>query len=124
MMNPKRILIIEDEADISNIIKNVMSLAQIDCAIASNGQQAMDLLATQHFNAMILDLTLPDIQGIKLYHQIVAKYPHLKGKCLFTTGYNLDPELEQLIAQTGDHFMQKPFQLMELKDLMVKLVSE
>ena len=123
-MEPKRILIIEDEADISNIIKNVMGLAQIECAIASNGKQALELLAKHQFDALILDLTLPDVHGVDLYHQIIKDYPHLKGKCLFTTGYNLDPDLEALITQTGDHFMQKPFQLMALKDLMVKLVSE
>ena len=122
-MDTKRVLIIEDEVDVSNILQNVLKLAQIESDIASSGKEALQKLQQTTFHGIILDLTLPDTHGKDLYHQIVAHHPELKGKVLFTSGYNLDEELERLLEESGNRFMQKPFQLMELKAVIAEIVN-
>ncbi len=122
-METKRVLIIEDEADVSSIIQNVLKLGQIESDVAATGKEALQKLQTHTYHGFVLDLTLPDIQGKELYQQIVSQHPELKGKFLFTSGYNLDEELEAIIQESGSRFMQKPFQLMELKNIIVEIVN-
>ncbi len=123
-MEPKKVLVIEDEADIANILTNVLKLVSLETQVCTTGREALEHLKQERYHGVILDLTLPDVKGTELYRQIVSEYPDLRGKFLITTGYSLDDELESLIAEGGERFMQKPFQLMELKDLVVQMVNQ
>ena len=63
-MNP--ILIVEDEPAIANLI--CLTLGQIDlvCLQAHSGRQAADLLDSQSFDLVLLDVMLPDVDGFSV----------------------------------------------------------
>lgn len=65
-----RILIIEDEESIANMIKLCLSKHGYACMIALNGMQGLELLESQSFVLVLLDIMLPDMDGISILEYI------------------------------------------------------
>ena len=74
--NFKTVLLVEDQELQSKMVKEELSSKGIEVAQAFTGQQALDLLKTQEFDCIILDLNLPDISGFELLDKIKIQ-PHL-----------------------------------------------
>ena len=65
-MNGKNILIVEDEASIAEVVSLYLKRAGYDVHIASDGKQAMNILERQLPDFVILDLMLPEVDGLSL----------------------------------------------------------
>ena len=65
-----RLLVVEDEPDISRLFAIILSNAGYNVDIAHNAETARQFLQQRHYDAMTLDLMLPDQSGINLIHQI------------------------------------------------------
>ena len=61
-----RILVVEDEADISELLAIMLTRCGYEVDQAHTGQQALDALASHSYSAMTLDLALPDISGLEI----------------------------------------------------------
>ncbi len=68
----KRILIAEDSSAIQNLVRNVLKFQKYDIEIAKNGQSVLDLLVENTYNAIILDLNMPVMNGIECATKIRA----------------------------------------------------
>lgn len=68
--NSKRILVVEDESDIANLLSHMLTQAGYTVDIALNGAEALDALKHQHYAAMTLDLILPDFSGLEIIHRV------------------------------------------------------
>lgn len=66
----KELLLVEDDRDLRNNILKLMSTHDIHATTAETGKQAMEMLRTNMFDCMILDLGLPDISGFTLLDEI------------------------------------------------------
>lgn len=60
------VLIIEDETDLAQLIADYAKASGFDASICNNGKQALDLLRIKNFSIIILDLMLPDLDGVTL----------------------------------------------------------
>lgn len=65
-----KILICEDEPDIASLLRLMLAQAGFDSDTASSAKEAQDMLATNDYDAMTLDIMLPDKSGIDLYGDI------------------------------------------------------
>ena len=72
-MNHKKILIVDDDPDIALIIKDNMELDGYQVEVSSNGKKALATLNDQRFDLVMLDLSLPDIDGIQVCRRIREK---------------------------------------------------
>lgn len=64
---PNRVLVVDDDKEIQEIITFVLSRNGFDVAIASNGQQLQDILATTTPDLAILDVMMPGIDGYQIF---------------------------------------------------------
>ena len=64
------ILIVEDEPPISNLIRMSLQKAGYRCQCAFDGEQAINLIDTQSFDLILLDIMLPKIDGFELLEYI------------------------------------------------------
>lgn len=71
--NFRSVLIVEDQELQSDILKAHLSSQGIEVSQAFDGKQALNILETQHFDCIILDLNLPDISGMELLDKIKSK---------------------------------------------------
>ena len=69
-MESTKILIVEDDVDISNIIKEYLEDAGLDVTGASDGEEALRFFSDDNFDVVILDIMLPKIDGWKVLRKI------------------------------------------------------
>ncbi|MFH1287899.1 MAG: response regulator, partial [bacterium] len=65
MLN-KRILIVEDDRNISKLIKYNLEKAGFDCSVSFTGEDALDVLEKELFSLIILDIMLPKMNGFEV----------------------------------------------------------
>ncbi|MDQ0086716.1 DNA-binding response OmpR family regulator [Paenibacillus anaericanus] len=111
MNGHKKILIIEDEQDIARIIRDYINKNGYEATIASNGKDALQLIEILNPEFIILDIMLPDIDGIELCRQIREKN-NVPILILSARGSDTDKVLG--LGFGADDYMTKPFSLTEL----------
>lgn len=111
MQQRKRILIIEDEQDISRILKDYITLQGYDVHIADNGVDGLRLLEAVPPDFIILDIMLPDANGIELCRQIRDRTP---TPILILSARGSDTDKVLGLGFGADDYMTKPFSLSEL----------
>lgn len=107
----KKILIIEDEQDIARIIRDYVNKNGYDATITTNGKEALGLINLLQPDFVILDIMLPDVDGIDLCRQI-RENNNVPILILSARGSDTDKVLG--LGFGADDYMTKPFSLSEL----------
>lgn len=117
----KRVLIIDDEAVVRKGISRALKGKGIRAASASTGLQALKIMEGQIFDLVLLDIKLPDIDGIEVLKKIRAHYPNTP--VIMITGYpSIDTAVECIKLGALD-YMVKPFRLDELDASLEKTIN-
>lgn len=105
-----RILIVEDELPISDVIRWNLTKAGYECVCAYDGMEAADILEEQNFDLILLDVMLPQIDGYELMEYIKP----MGIPVIFLTAKSaLDDRIRGLTSGAED-YMVKPFEIVEL----------
>jgi two-component system response regulator VicR len=107
----KRILIIEDEKDIARILKDYLTKNNYETAISLNGTDGIKTIKLFKPDLIILDIMLPDIDGIELCREI-RQQSNTPIIILSARGSDTDKVLG--LGFGADDYMTKPFSLVEL----------
>ena len=66
----QRILLVEDEAHIRDVVKLNLELEEYEVVTVDNGKDALKTVHGQHFDLLILDVMLPDVDGFQICEQV------------------------------------------------------
>jgi len=110
------VLIVDDEADLRELVEITLSRMGIRSAAAANLAEARSMLARQRFDLCITDMRLPDGSGISLVQHIQQQHPQLPVAVLTAYG-NAQAAVESLKAGAFD-FVSKPIDLHMLRKLV------
>lgn len=109
-----KILIVDDEMGIVEEVKDFLTEEGFDVYSADTGKEGIESLKTVMPDLLILDMKLPDMSGIDILKECKKTCP--QAKIIVNTGY-VDQKLIDEAEQLGrDLFLQKPFDLVFLKD--------
>ncbi|APV43846.1 Response regulator receiver domain-containing protein [Dehalogenimonas formicexedens] len=122
-INKTKILVVEDEFNISDVCKNSLIKEGYDVTVSADGLSAKRLISATEYDLIVLDLNIPKISGIELYHWLEGEHPELTRRVLFMTGLIPVGGVAAFLAHTGRLCLQKPFTPKELRD-KVKQVLE
>ncbi|MFE6078677.1 response regulator transcription factor [Paenibacillus sp. NPDC057886] len=111
METKRKILIIEDEHDISRILRDYLTKNQYEAAVASNGQDGLKMMDMLQPDYIILDIMLPDMDGIDVCREI-RRRNNIPILILSARGSDTDKVLG--LGFGADDYMTKPFSLSEL----------
>lgn len=116
-----RILLVEDEENIQKVIRINLELEGYEVVATDNGRKALDIIDTQHFDLLILDIMLPEVNGIKICEQVRLKNNHV-GIIIVSAK---DTSQDRILGlKTGaDDYLSKPFNLEELLLRVHKLLK-
>lgn len=92
----KHLLIVEDDEAMIKGMRELIGNGDVETVIAENGQKAQELLKSQEFDCMVLDLKLPDISGLELLQRIKNEDP---PPVIVYTGKDLTEEEEHQLQQ-------------------------
>ncbi len=108
----KRILIVEDEESIRKLLKLNLELEGYEVVQAADGKTGIEYTQGQHFDAIILDVMLPEIDGFDVCEQI--RLHDLEVPILFLTARDSPADRVKGLKKGGDDYLTKPFNLEEL----------
>jgi two-component system NtrC family sensor kinase len=109
-----RILVVDDEAEITELVRAMLESAGYDVVTAESGAVALALLQEVRVDAIVSDLRMPDVDGAGLWRAVSARHPALAQRMLFVTGDTLSPGAQQFLASTRCQALDKPFGKAEL----------
>lgn len=107
-----KLLLAEDERDLSNAVSRVLRLYKYDVDQAFDGQQALDMLSDTSYDLLILDVMMPKKNGFEVLKEIRDGKSNIPVLVL-TAKSELDDKLEGFDAGADD-YLTKPFQIKEL----------
>jgi two-component system alkaline phosphatase synthesis response regulator PhoP len=120
-MANERILLVEDEASLRGTLKLNLELEGYSVTVAQTGPEALERLRGAHFDAVVMDVMLPGVDGFNVVETI-----RLEGRAvpvLFLTARNAAQDRIRGL-RAGDDYLAKPFDLTELLLRVGKLVDK
>ena len=107
-----RILLVEDDLALADLLNEVLTFENCTVDHVSNGMEAMSLLHTGDYDAIISDLMMPRMGGEALYREVVQLYPYLADKFLFVSSQaTVRAGMGDFIRGTGNTLLEKPFEM-------------
>jgi two-component system alkaline phosphatase synthesis response regulator PhoP len=112
MKSPARILIVDDEAHLAEGIRENLEAEGYRAEIAHDGQDGLERLRSASFDLVLLDVMMPNMDGIELCAQ--ARREGIQTPVLFLTVKNDAADRVRGFEAGGDDYLAKPFHLKEL----------
>lgn len=118
---PFRILLIEDEPVIRELVRNMLAEGPVQVECAANGPEGLRLARTQEFQLVLLDVVLPQMDGITICRLLRAD-PHTASTPLYMlTAKTKKSDIDEAMRAGATGYIQKPFRGAELMDLVASL---
>jgi YesN/AraC family two-component response regulator len=119
----KRLLIVDDEETLTFSLYQTFITAPIECEVvtASSGEEALDRFRKTAFDLVITDIAMPGISGLDLLSRVKAKHP--ETQVIVITAYGSDEREEEAYELGADFYVEKPFDIRELKRLVIKMLE-
>ena len=114
------ILVVEDEESLREALKLNLELENYEITTAENGPTALKLVKNEYFDLIVLDIMLPDMDGITVCETI--RMQHNDVPILFLSARNTSADRVEGLKKGGDDYLTKPFNLEELLLRVDKLI--
>lgn len=111
-----RVLVVDDERSIRNVLKIHFRRQGIYCDTAASMYEALKKVEEEAFHLFILDLKLPDGDGIQILREVKKRHP--ESVVLMITAYGTIEKAVEAIKLGAFDFITKPFKMSEFKALM------
>jgi two-component system alkaline phosphatase synthesis response regulator PhoP len=107
-----RILLVEDEENIKDLVKMNLEMEDYEVVAVDNGKKAIKLLDGQHFDLLILDIMLPEVDGLQIAEHV--RLTNFDVPIIFLTAKDSPTERVEGLKRGADDYITKPFNLEEL----------
>jgi DNA-binding response OmpR family regulator len=121
----KRILVIDDDIDVRRCIRDILEQSGYTVAEAENGVVGMGIFRNNQADLVIVDLFMPEKEGIETIIELRKEYPDLKILAISggIPGYGPDNFLNIAQKLGADSSLDKPFNMAQLLTMVDNLLS-
>jgi len=112
LKNTKNVLIVDDEAVVRKGISRALQKRGLTTKSAANGKEAIALMNDMPFDLVLLDIRMPDMDGLEVLSLIRSKYP--KTEVIMITGYPTIDTAVHSVKMGALDYLVKPFRLDDL----------
>lgn len=117
-----RVLVVDDERVIVELLLNYLGHHHVEAC--HDVHSASLALAREDWDAVVLDIILPDRSGIELFDEIFARSPQQASRFIFVTGGSLAPDVARFLMRAPNTALLKPFDFRELVNQVDRLVAD
>src|SRR5713101_3082030 len=118
------ILIVENEVSNRILIERVLSTRGYRCLSASHGQEALNILDSEHVDLILTDLSMPVLDGYRTTQLIRARPTLANVPIVAVTAYALNDESEAAIQIGCTEYLTKPFKPKQLLEVVDRLLPQ
>jgi two-component system, sensor histidine kinase and response regulator len=122
---PLRVLLAEDSTVNQKLATVLLELQGHSVALANNGREALDLLKTSTFDLLLMDVQMPELDGLEATRQIRAQESageHIPIVAM--TAHAMKGDRERCLEAGMDDYLAKPIRAQELQDVLVRVISQ
>ncbi len=106
-MKPRRVLVVDDEESIRELLRKTLALAAYDVDIAADGGTALGLLRASTYDLLVADLKMPGMDGLTLIRQ--AKRMQSDLPVIIVTGFSSESSAIEALNLGVTSYLLKPF---------------
>lgn len=117
-----RVLIVDDDPFIVKLLEKVMSSNELETVSAGSGQEALDILAAQSFDVILMDVMLGDMEGFDVIKQLRNR--GIKTPVMIVSGRNEDYDSLYGLSVGADDYITKPFRPLVLGAKVKALIRQ
>lgn len=119
--NAIRAVIADDEAFIRQVLLKMLERLGIDVVgVAENGRMALELYKEHRPDIIILDIAMPDMDGLEALRQVLAIDP--EAKVLMCTSFSSKQYVVEAVKVGAKGYLNKPFDLDKIREKISKIV--
>jgi DNA-binding response OmpR family regulator len=123
MEKKARILVVDDEEAVRELISEAMMTEGFQVDVASNGREAVEFVRNNIYDVAIIDFNLPDMDGLTLHHQVKVMDKELADNSIFISGLiQKKDHLDYFYTQSAG-FLPKPFRIKDLLFAVNKILE-
>lgn len=118
MENKLKVLIADDDLDITELLKSFLTSNNFECEIVNNGRDALSKIMEKNYDVVLLDVMMPYVDGYHVAYEISNKISQKQPLIIILT--SRDIQFEKPIAKMSGAFeiIQKPFELDNLLNII------
>jgi PAS domain S-box-containing protein len=105
-----RMLVVDDEASVRVALQRYFASRGHEVETTASGKDGLARLREGTFDAVIVDMRMPDLSGEQLYEELRLKDPGHAERVIFTTGQLVDEQVRNFLTSTGRPYIPKPFE--------------
>lgn len=115
-----RILVVDDEPDVGELIQDILEDAGYEAAKSTNVEMALKQLHSEQFDMIISDFKMPGIDGAGFYDLLKKQLPMLADRILFITGDSMSTKGTAFFEESHRPYLEKPI----VADEMIRKIEE
>jgi len=121
-MNQMSILVVDDDPQISEIIRELLQSLGHICQTANDGLDALNLIKKEKFDIVICDIKMPGMDGLRVMTEV--RQMNLDLPFIIITGFGDDYSYELVTGSGAQDFIKKPFTTNELETKLNRIFEE
>ena len=104
----KKILIVDDNADVRLVMKEILSIHGFETVAVDSGERALKLLKKQKYDLVLLDIVMKHMDGLTVLKKIKGSLNTLPIPVIIVTGKNQDDTKQKAAADYCEDYLVKP----------------
>ncbi|MEH1820681.1 MAG: PAS domain S-box protein [Nostoc sp.] len=117
------VLLVDDNLDNIETLKAYLELKGFNIVVAHNGLQAINLTQTQSFNLILMDIQMPEMNGLEAIRQIRLQEQNKHIPILAVTALAMSGDKQQCLAAGANDYLTKPISPIHLVNVMKKYLQ-
>lgn len=117
------VLVVEDDLALRDLIVDVVRQAGYTVDAVPNGREAIEQIPARHYDLILCDLRMPEMDGPELYRQVQRQYPDLARRIVFMTAHANIEEYASFTREVRAPVLKKPFYLEDLRDVIARMIG-
>jgi DNA-binding response OmpR family regulator len=120
-MNNQKVLLVDDEEEFVSALAERLDIRGIETRVATDGEQALEILETESFDVIVLDVIMPGISGLEVLQRLKEK--DTRPAVILLTGHGSTREGLEGMRMGAFDYLMKPLDIEELIAKMKEAVA-
>ncbi|HEY2863891.1 MAG TPA: PAS domain S-box protein [Casimicrobiaceae bacterium] len=120
----RSIIVVDDEEEIREALAEILTGARHRVVTVSSGREALQRISAEHYDVILTDMRMPDLDGRALFEEIEKRWPGRGARVVFVTGDTLASALREFVSESGRPVIEKPFLPNEVRRVIAELVAD